>query len=566
MRRRQFLKSSRLTLASLLAAQQLRASPLTGSWSQSEFEADLVILGGGLGGCAAALAALRLGKSVLITEPTDWIGGQLTSQAVPPDEHPWIEQFGCNASYAQLRDRIRERLRRDYPLTAAAFRDPILNPGNGGVSGLCVEPRIALGALSALLAPFASMGRLTILLEHEPIAAETQGDCVPSVLVRDLQRDDTRVLTAPYIVDATELGDLLDLAKIEHTTGFESQSETGDRGALSVAEPLNQQAFTLCFPIEYRPEEDHTIDRPENYQFWRDYVPNLTPPWPGPLLSLTYSNPRTLEPRFYGFDPTGAGAGFWRYRRIIDPRNFESAAFEGSNGVTLVNWPQNDYLIGPLIGVSNEEKGKLLKGAKELNRSLLYWLQTECPRPDGGIGWPGLRLRPDLVGTDDGMAKAPYVRESRRIRAEFTVLEEHVGTESRREAVGKNEVEAVRFPDSVGVGSYRIDLHPSTGGNNYIDVSSLPFQIPLGALLPIRVENVIPACKNIGTTHITNGCYRLHPVEWAIGEAAGTLAAYCIERQLKPRAVRNNDAELERFQALLRRQGVEINWPKVGPR
>ena len=52
---------------------------------------------------------------------------------------------------------------------------------------------------------------------------------------------------------------------------------------------------------------------------------------------------------------------------------------------------------------------------------------------------------------------------------------------------------------------------------------TIPFEIPLGALLPERVENLLPACKNIGTTHITNGCYRLHPVEWNIGEAAGAL-------------------------------------------
>ena len=55
-------------------------------------------------------------------------------------------------------------------------------------------------------------------------------------------------------------------------------------------------------------------------------------------------------------------------------------------------------------------------------------------------------------------------------------------------------------------------LHPSTGGDNYIDISSLPFQIPLGALIPERVTNLLPACKNLGVTHITNGCYRLHPV------------------------------------------------------
>src|SRR5206468_9538617 len=77
-----------------------------------------------------------------------------------------------------------------------------------------------------------------------------------------------------------------------------------------------------------------------------------------------------------------------------------------------------------------------------------------------------------------------------------------------------------------------IYLHPSSGGDNYIDVSSLPFQIPLGSLIPKRVENLLPACKNLGTTHITNGCYRLHPVEWNIGESAGAQIgrASCRER------------------------------------
>ena len=88
---------------------------------------------------------------------------------------------------------------------------------------------------------------------------------------------------------------------------------------------------------------------------------------------------------------------------------------------------------------------------------------------------------------------------------------------------------AVSYPDSVGVGMYRIDLHPSTGGDNYIDIGASPFEIPLGALLPRRLTNLIAAGKNIGTTHITNGCYRLHPVEWNIGEVAGMLAAHCLD-------------------------------------
>ncbi len=373
-----------------------------------------------------------------------------------------------------------------------------------------------------------------------------------------------RTLIAPYFLDATELGDLLPLAGAEFVTGAESREQTGEPHAPDSPQPDNHQAFTCCFAIEHREGEDHSGDPPAEYDFWRDYVPELSAPWPGPLLSLTYSAPQTLKPTARGFDPQPPGGGLWVYRRLADPTNFLPGTYPG--GISLINWPQNDYLLGNLVGVSNEEADRNIARAKQLSLSLLHWLQTKCPRPDGGTGWPGLRLRPDLVGTEDGLAKYPYIRESRRIKAEFTVVEEHVGTEARRAATGEEVTEGEPFPDSVGVGSYRIDLHPSTGGDNYIDISALPFRVPLGALIPVRVENLLPACKNLGTTHITNGCYRLHPVEWGIGEAAGALAAFCLDTKLSPRAVRHSAARLKHFQAALTSQGVEIAWPALRPR
>jgi hypothetical protein len=530
--------------------------------------ADLVIVGGGLGGCAAALAAAENGLSVVMTETCDWIGGQLTAQAVPPDEHPWIEQFGCNSRYRKLREGIRAYYRRNYPLTNEAQADATLNPGRGGVSRLCHEPRVALAVLAAMLAPHESGGRLLVLGEHEPIRTEVQGDRVRAVIVRDRRTDDQQALLAPYFLDASELGDLLPLAGVEFVTGAESQAQTGEPHAPANPRPDVQQAITCCFAMDYLEGQDHTIDRPAEYDFWRDWVPKLDPPWPGRLVDLTYCDPIALKGINRGFDPRGEGKGLWVYRRIADPRNFRSGTFPRSSGITLVNWPQNDYWLGPLVGpgVTPELAQRHVERAKQLSLSLLYWLQTECPRPEGMSGWKGLRLRPDLVGTRDGLAKAPYIRESRRIKAEFTVLEQHVGTEARRKQSGRDEVSAEPFPDSVGVGSYRIDLHPSTGGVNYIDISSLPFQVPLGALIPIRIDNLLPACKNLGTTHITNGCFRLHPVEWAIGEAAGALVAFCLEAKMSPRAVRNTHRRLASFQSRLVAQGIEIGWPKLIPR
>lgn len=564
--RRAFLGS---TLATGLGVAAWSPSGIANQSQTTERAADVVIVGGSMGGCAAALAALRNGLRVIMTEETDWIGGQLTSQGVPPDEHRWIESHGANASYRELRKRIRNFYRQHYPLTDAARQKEHLNPGNGSVSRLCHEPRVALAVLENWLAPYRSGGQLTLLTEHRPIAADVDGDRVSAVTVVDTRSGRQSTLTAPYFIDATELGDVLPLSKCEFVTGAESRAATGELHAPEDGDAANQQAFTMCFAMDYVAGEDHTIDQPAEYAFWRDFVPELTPPWPGRLLDFTYTHPRSGEAKRLGFSPTAvkprddwwAGVNLFTYRRIAHARNFKPGTYAGD--VSLVNWPQNDYLLGNLVGVSEQEKNEHIRRATQLSLSLMYWLQTEAPRDEGGQGYPGLRLRGDLLGSDTGVAKYPYVRESRRMKTVFTVLEEHVGSEQRATVTGTSgdELRAATFSDSVGVGSYPIDLHPSTGGDNYIDFPSLPFQVPLGALLPVRMTNLLPACKNLGVTHITGGCYRLHPVEWGIGEAVGCLVSFAQQRNLPPHAFRDNATNLRDFQRQIQRQGVEISWP-----
>ncbi|MDQ1910271.1 FAD-dependent oxidoreductase [Paenibacillus sp. GD4] len=519
---------------------------------RNELKADIVIIGGGTGGCAAALAAARAGRKVIMTEETDWIGGQLTSQAVPPDEHPWIEQFGCTATYREFRNRVRDYYTRHFPL-AEARGTGIFNPGNAIVSTIAHEPRTALAVLTDMLAPYVHSGRLEILTEHVPVKAETEGDRVTAVHIRDVRTDEVTVLQAPYFLDATETGELLSLSGTEYVTGAESVEQTGEPHALSGApDPADMQAFTYCFAVDHVEGGEFTIDKPEQYDFWRSYRADF---WPDRQLSWMGLVPHTLEPVKYSFFPDGKSFSLWNYRRIIDKSNFAEGVFESD--MTLVNWPQNDYWLGSVIDVTEEERAKHLYGAKQLSLSLLYWLQTEAPRPDGGLGYPGLRLRKDVVGTKDGLAKAPYIRESRRIQAVTTIVEQHLSPAVR----GDKGAEA--YADSVGIGCYRIDLHPSTGLRTYIDVSAYPFHIPLGALLPVRMRNLLPAGKNIGTTHITNGCYRLHPVEWNVGEAAGWLAAYALDRDLEPHQVREREEELTSFQSLLKTAGVELSWPSI---
>jgi FAD-dependent oxidoreductase family protein len=522
-----------------------------------EQTADVVIVGGSAGGCAAALAACRAGCSVLMTEESDWIGGQLTSQMVPPDEHRFIEWFGSSESYRDLRRRIRSYYLDNFPVTSEARAARWFNPGNHECSSLACEPRAALAALSEVLARYVHSGRLVLHTGCRPVAVETDGDRIRSVRVEDRLGGEETNLSARHFLDATDLGDLLPLAGVEHVVGAEPQEETGEPHAYPGGNERCQMAFTWCFAIDEIEGHDFTIDKPDRYEFFRDSVP---PHWPGSQLSFVALDYDTMSPWQHTFLPVGPPGPLWQslwtHRRMIDKANFVDGTYESD--VVLVNWTQNDYFRGPIIGVDDDERRTHLERARQLSLSLLYWLQTEAPRVDGGHGFPGVRLRPDVAGTADGLALAPYIREARRIKAQFTMLESHISAELRPGG-------AERFDDSVGVGYYFLDMHQRTESAVPFLTQVWPFQIPLGSLIPQRVRNLTPACKNLGVTHVVNSATRVHPIEWAIGEAAGTLAAFCVARRCDPEAVRADETELRALQSLLLRHGVELDWPRFEP-
>ncbi|GAB6990911.1 FAD-dependent oxidoreductase [Paenibacillus pini] len=520
-----------------------------------EFLADIIVIGGGLGGTAAALAAAKAGMKVILTEETDWIGGQLTSQAVPPDEHRWIERFGCTATYREFRERVRNYYRQNYPLIEKAKNDPLLNPGTGWVSRLTHEPKIALRVLEDMLAAYINTRRINVLYWTKPISAETSGDHIVSVTVKQQQTGVEITLRGSYFLDATECGDLLPLTGTEYVSGAESKEETSEPHALEVADPLDMQSITHVAAVDYIAGEDFTIARPADYDTWLRFVPSFSK---FPILSWFASDAAdTTKLREFTMFPNDQGiVSLWDYRRIVNPALWSVPLNEGE--VTLLNWSMNDYYLGTLIGVSEPERAKHAEKARQLTLSLVYWLQTEAPRLDGGCGYPGVRLRGDVLGTEDGLAKSPYIRESRRIRARYTITELDVSRELR----GIQGIK--RYPDSVGIGSYHLDLHPTTVTQRTFYIPNYPYEIPLASLIPVRITNLLPACKNIGMTQIANGCYRLHPTEWNIGESSGYLAAYAVKNGILPRDVQSTPEHLKRYQKLLMKQGVELHWPEEG--
>lgn len=516
---------------------------------------DVVVVGGSIGGILAAISLCKMGEYVALTEETDWIGGQLTSQAVPSDEHEFIEEFGCTATYRTFRNQIREHYR-NHPYIKDEYKTmEIFNPGEGWVSRIASEPRVSLGLFEAMIKPYQDQGLLDVYLNTKAISSDYVNDVVTSVVVKDLVTDKNYEFVANYFIDGTDTGELLPLTNTRYYYGAEAKEEYDEPLANDVACKEDMQPITWVAAISYAEGENHTIEKPKEYEYFKNYI-------------LEYDNHSILS--WYGPDAhTGKKREFkmigpWNkqlfnnsipplfpYRQVIDKTKFKDGFHK--EDVTLLNWPQNDYVMGNIFEDPNAEHHLYM--SRQLTLSLIYWLQTEAKRHDNnGYGYPEIKLRGDIVGTNDGLAKAPYIRESRRIKALYTIKEKDISATHNKTLP--------TFWDSVGVGCYHIDLHMTTVTNSFFFDNTWPFEIPLGSFIPQQTKNLIPACKNIGTTHITNGCFRLHPVEWNIGESAGYLVGYCMKHKITPQELYQNKEMVRMFQEFLVQQGVEIHWPK----
>ncbi|HTV73227.1 MAG TPA: FAD-dependent oxidoreductase [Candidatus Acidoferrales bacterium] len=494
---------------------------------------DIVIVGGSLGGVAAALRAGAAGCSVCLLEPTDWLGGQFSAQGVTrPDENRFIEAVGSTASYRDFRHEVRAFYRNNYNLSESGAAQPTLDPG-GSFPGFSCEPRVAH---NVLLQKLQALPTVHVRLNARVSGASVQNNAVQSLTVTGPDGTQTDY-AAKYPLDATDLGELLTITGIEHTLGAEARSQTNEPLAPPQARPDWIQPITMVVALERRPAgENHLIAQPAGYDQLKE--------------EQNYSIKDGYISTVFA-----SGKDLWSYRRYIDASNFDDPSFP--NDLSMLNMGSNDYQAATIPTGSPQQDAAVIARARLASLGYVYWLQTECPRDDGsGLGYPELMVRTDQFGTADGTSAQPYIRESRRIVAQYTVVQQDLDQAFNAGPRAKN------YYDSCGIGLYGgLDIHGLAGVGmlqNFISIK--PFEIPLRSLIPIRVTNVLPACKNIGTTHITNGAYRLHPVEWNVGEASGALAAFAIANNVSPAQVPNDASLLRKYQRGLLSTGVHLFW------
>jgi len=532
----------------LLDIENLRTITPDSEPSGAPLTCDVLIVGGGVGGVAAATALLKRGFSVIVTEPTRSVGGQFTSQLVPvPDESNAIERDPGSSTRA-YRD-LRRATRDHYASIPNVVDGAAANIGQCWVSRVSGTPDIWERLMRDRIADVQAL-----LTRKSLFRVGSTADAVTWADVADLDSGRLQRIRPHFLLDATEDGSALAMAGLPTVVGQEPWSAFHEPHAPDTAHPEWIQSFTYCFTVRWAGQNEPLprIERPAEYEAFRalgEYT-----------LDYVYSDPPRIVTYHMLDTAPGAAGPFWSYRRLLASGSF-AGGVSPIEDIALVNWRGNDFNDETYLDKPVAEQLRVLRRGKAFAQGFLYWLQTECPRDDGmGFGYPEIQPAALPGVGPDGFALHPYVRESRRLHARFTLTENHLlpAPEDPDARWG------TLFADSVGCAQYAVDIHPAKGEPHRL-ARALPYHVPLGAFLTAAgPRNVLPAAKNIGASRLALASARMHPTEWLIGEVSGTLAAICLARGLiDPATVREDPALLSDFQRDLRTAGIALSWAEI---
>ena len=656
--------------APALAASALAASPKI----DQTVECEVLVAGGGLAGTATAYESLLAGRTVCMTEVTDWVGGQISSQ-------------GTSA----LDERTTQRQRRFFPRGYLEFSDRIqkfynrLDPGDCWVSLFCFLPKDGHTILLEMLQDAAKKGKGTlhwypstvikeltktkeqieeaIAIQHQPAPGASPLNTEPlSQTIEDAyQSEDSARFTkqiirfrpkqaAPnraipnraalnrsvasrwYVVDATETGELLALADVPYRVGIDPRSYLEPSAASETAMPYCTQGYTYTFAMEQTAEPQPQA-QPNFYSQYEPYYSYEKPIFANVDLLFTYrriwrpEGQTTINTKFgnIGFiapQPGDISMQNWTWGNDYRPGT------ETDNLILTHDQLQKTGQLAPgqwLGGLRVES----LRRAEESSLGYYYWLVAGTTDSQLGAGVkkpsPNHRLSTGLdspMGTMHGLSKYPYMREVRRLigrpspgyESGFTISEVDVTRNNftddyyryglpdrtyRALGIGLSGLEAIQrirsnetpdpvrlrtrsriYPDSVGIGHYPIDFHPcmqssppeAPGNIEHPGVRqgqgmTYPFQVPLRAMIPQRINNLIVAGKSIATSQIAAAAYRVHSFEWSTGAAAGTLVDFALDTHTAPYEwvddLPRKEPLIEQFQQRLNSAGNPTAFPET---
>ncbi|VXD23647.1 FAD-dependent oxidoreductase [Planktothrix paucivesiculata] len=621
-------------------------------------DCDLLVVGGGLAGSAAAYEGLLAGKTVCLTEITDWVGGQISSQGTSAlDERPTQRSLlFYPRGYLELRAEIEKKY-------------GILNPGACWVSDACFMPEAGHEILLKMFKKAEKKGKgklywfpttvikdVTIVnsqiteaiaIQHIPKPGQPPLNTKPlsfiiddayeyenspeldKIIIRFIPKKKANQGADWYIIEATETGEIIGLTNIPHRLGIDPRSSQEPTASSITKDPYCTQGFTYTFAMEAT-KNPQIHEKPPFYEQYAPYYSYELPRLANFNLVYTYRRIHSMNPK---------------EKRSANPR--EWPIYPGD--ITMQNWTWgNDYRPGTsadnliLTPSQLEATGQLepggwkgglrtetLRKGEENAQGFFYWLVQGTTDSQLGEGvkekYPNYRYLSGLnspMGTVHGLSKYPYMREGRRIigrpsygqKDGFMVSEIDISQNNFRQDwytdnlspetyrllwlelgkldslpafSGEKTIAEIQprsrstiYPDTVGIGHYAIDFHPcltlsppETPGNTEREGErrgqgqAYPFQIPLRAMIPQKIDNLLVAGKSIATSHIAAAAYRIHSFEWSVGAAAGTTAAFSLKNEVFPYQLVDDlpyrEPILEELQRLLENNNNPILFPEM---
>ncbi|MEO1146542.1 MAG: FAD-dependent oxidoreductase [Cyanobacteria bacterium J06638_22] len=565
---------------------------------------DVAVIGGSLGGVAAAAHAMQAGATTCLIELTPWLGGQISSQGVSAiDESLAMRRLeNYSPTWANFK-----RLIAEQPIELPNWvTQPDLNivadVNSCWVGKLCFPPKAGAIASQALLetaAQPAPKSRWGTAIAFKGATFDESGQEITAIhavrrtarnpdyapvgrFSRELAQwyswsaDDTftktplRLEPPPdqrmIVIDATDTGELVGWAGLPHRLGSESRATTQEVHAGDFDNPDCTQSFTYPFVIALHNDGGASL------AILRQVEPD-------------YSR----EEHRSRFDISGipllTGRSFFNYRRIVSTtRNDPFAATPAPGDMAAVNWnPGNDWswMNPPLIFTDEEldasgQRQNWMGGLSAIalrhgeDHALLFaeWLLENHATPDFPFAYLAGANSP--MGTESGLSMVPYIREGRRILAqsaygqdEFMMLEPDV----RKDLPGGRDFRSTK----VTFTHYPVDLHGCKYRNGEptgeassaptLEANIRPIEIPLESLIPQGVDNVLIGGKGFAVSHIVNAATRIHYGEWNVGAAAGAIAAYLTQPNTPntPAEVVSSDS-MPALQTYLTEQGLRLDW------
>lgn len=443
-----------------------------------------MIVGGGVGGTSAAIQAARMGCEVIVSEPTPWLGGMLTSAGV----------CCIDGNY-----NIAGGIFREFCDSVALRYSGYEKIKTGWVSNVMFQPRVGK---DILLNMAIGAGVKVHFCSKASDFTKIRGGW--SVLLTEADGSSHRY-KAKRLIDATELGDVAKACGVEYSIGYDSKSTTSEAAALDTTVNIVQDITYTAIVKDY----GHPVgmDEPEGYDPAVFANCCLNP------LNNSERNPDKV---------------LWSPEEMLSYGKLPG-------GEIMLNWPicGNDYYCN-VVDASDSVRQAHFAKAKNKTLCYLYFIRNE-------LGFDSIALSDSAFTSEDRMPFIPYFRESRRIRGEIMFcLEDAASPFADRSRP--------YYRTGIAVGDYPVDQHhdacPQAANLPSFHLAEIPsYTVPLGVLVPKDTEDLLVAEKSISVSNIMNGTTRLQPVTMELGQAAGAMAALSVKKNCRIRETSVRDVQ-----------------------